>query len=141
MTEFTPLTSAIGGMLIGLSAVFLMVTHGRIAGMTGIFNAVLPPFPADWHWRVSFLAGAVLAPAIYVLLSGNQIEVDVPVSHMLLAAGGVIVGIGVTFGSGCTSGHGVCGMARFSRRSFVATCVFMAATFASVFIVRHVIGL
>ena len=141
MTEFTPLTSAIGGMLIGLSAVLLMVTHGRIAGMTGIFNAVLPPFPADWPWRAAFLAGAVLAPAIYVLLSGNPIAVDVPVSHTLLAVGGVIVGIGVTFGSGCTSGHGVCGMARFSRRSFVATCVFMAATFASVFVVRHVIGL
>jgi uncharacterized protein len=140
LTEFTPYLSAIGGVLIGLSAVLLMATHGRIAGMTGIFNALLPPFPADWQWRLAFLAGAVAAPAIYVALTGSPIALEVPISNAALILGGLIVGVGVTYGSGCTSGHGVCGMARFSKRSFVATCVFMATTFVTVFIVRHVIG-
>jgi hypothetical protein len=140
LTEFTPISSAFGGFLIGLSAILLMLAHGRIAGMTGIFSALLPPFPADWQWRLAFLAGAVAGPAIYMALTGNTIAVEVPISNAALILGGLIVGVGVTYGSGCTSGHGVCGMARFSKRSFVATCVFMATTFATVFVVRHVIG-
>lgn len=140
MTEFTPLAAALGGFLIGLSAVLLMLFHGRIAGMTGIVGAVLPPVASDWQWRAVFLAGAVAGPVIYSAASGNVIAIDEPVSKTMLVVGGLIVGVGVTFGAGCTSGHGVCGMARFSRRSFVATCVFMAATFATVFVIRHVIG-
>jgi hypothetical protein len=140
VTEFTPYAAMIGGFLIGLSAVLLMLTNGRIAGMTGILNGVLPPVASDWPWRAAFIAGAVAGPVAYSLFSGNRIAIEVPVSTAMLVIGGLIVGVGVTYGSGCTSGHGVCGMARFSRRSFVATCVFMAATFATVFVVRHVIG-
>ena len=140
MTEFTPFAAAFGGFLIGLSAVLLMLFHGRIAGMTGFVGAVLPPVASDWQWRAAFLAGAVAGPVIYSVASGNVLAIDVPVSKAMLIFGGLIVGVGVTYGGGCTSGHGVCGMARFSKRSFIATCVFMAATFATVFVVRHVIG-
>lgn len=140
MTEFTPFASLAGGALIGLAAVLLMAMHGRVAGMTGILTGVLPPVSSDWAWRVAFLAGAIAAPAILVA-SGGTVEFDVPVSSTALVIGGLIVGVGVTYGSGCTSGHGVCGMARLSPRSIVATLVFMAATFATVFVTRHVIGL
>ncbi len=140
MTEFTPLAAAFGGFLIGLSAVLLMLFHGRIAGMTGFVGAVLPPVASDWSWRAVFLAGAIAGPVVYSMATGNVIAIDEPVSKAMLVVGGLIVGVGVTFGGGCTSGHGVCGMARFSKRSFVATCVFMATTFATVFVIRHVFG-
>lgn len=138
-TEFTPLLSTAGGILIGLSAVLLMIFHGRIAGMTGILTGALPPFSGETTWRVAFLAGAILAPLMWTM-AGGTIEFAVPVSDMMLAIGGLIVGVGVYFGSGCTSGHGVCGMARLSPRSIVATVTFMIATFITVYIVRHVIG-
>lgn len=136
-TEFTPWLSLGGGVLIGLSATILMWLNGRIAGMTGILFGIIPPFAPDWSWRAAFIAGAVIAPLIWIA-AGNPIAFAVPVSNPALIAGGLIVGIGVTFGGGCTSGHGVCGMARLSPRSIVATVVFMAVTFATVFIVRHV---
>lgn len=139
MTEFTPWLSLLGGVLIGLSATLLMALNGRIAGMTGILSGVVPPLSDDWQWRAVFLAGAILAPMVYVL-AGGTIGFSVPVSSAALIVGGLIVGIGVSFGSGCTSGHGICGIARFSPRSIVATVIFMAATFATVFVVRHVIG-
>jgi uncharacterized protein len=139
MTEFTPWLSLAGGILIGLSAVLLMAFHGRIAGMTAILGGIIPPVPADWAWRAAFLAGAVIGPLAYIA-SGNTIEFSVPVSTSALVIGGVIVGIGVTYGSGCTSGHGVCGMARLSPRSIAATLVFMAFSIATVFVIRHVIG-
>lgn len=138
-TEFTPYLSLLGGVLIGLSATLLMVFHGRIAGMTGILAGVLPPVSADWAWRAAFLAGAVVAPLLFTQ-AGGTIAFAVPVSATALIIGGLIVGIGVTFGAGCTSGHGVCGMARLSKRSIVATAVFMASTALTVFVVRHVIG-
>ncbi len=139
MTEFTPWMSLAGGILIGLSAVLLMALHGRIAGMTAILGGIIPPFPTDWAWRAAFLAGAVIAPMAWVA-TGNTIAFAVPLSTPMLVIGGVIVGIGVTYGSGCTSGHGVCGMARLSPRSIVATLVFMAFSIGTVFVVRHVIG-
>lgn len=139
VTEFTPLQSLIGGSLIGLSAVLLMAFHGRIAGMTAIVGGVLPPFSSDWQWRAAFLAGAIVSPLIY-LAFGGEIDFNVPPSTAMLIAGGLVVGVGVTYGSGCTSGHGVCGMARVSPRSITATAVFMAATFASVYVVRHLVG-
>lgn len=138
-TEFTPIASLAGGALIGLATVLLMATHGKIAGMTAILNGVIPPFPADWAWRAAFLAGAIGAPAVIVAL-GGEIAFAVPVSTMAMIVGGVIVGVGVTYGSGCTSGHGICGMARLSPRSIVATLIFMATTFITVFVVRHVLG-
>jgi uncharacterized membrane protein YedE/YeeE len=139
MTDFTPFQSLLGGALIGLSAVLLMVLHGRIAGMTGILTGVIPPVSAEWRWRAAFLAGAVMAPLLY-LTAGGQIAFSVPVSTLALVVGGFLVGIGVHFGSGCPSGHGICGIARLSPRSFVAVATFMVSAFATVFIIRHVIG-
>ena len=139
MTEFSPWLSLAGGILIGLSAVLLMAFHGRIAGMTAILAGIIPPVPVDWAWRAAFMAGAVIGPVAY-LATGNAIEFSVPISIPMLVVGGVVVGIGVTYGSGCTSGHGVCGVARLSPRSIVATLVFMAFSIATVYIIRHVIG-
>lgn len=139
MTDFTPIQSLAGGMLIGLSAVFLMALHGRVAGMTGILTGVIPPAASDWRWRVAFLAGAIVAPVIW-LAAGGVIPFDVPVSTAALAIGGLLVGVGVHFGNGCPSGHGVCGLARFSPRSLAAVVTFMLTAFATVFVVRHVIG-
>jgi uncharacterized membrane protein YedE/YeeE len=139
MTDFTPIQSLIGGALIGLSAVFLMALHGRVAGMTGILTGVIPPVASDWRWRAAFLAGAIVAPVIY-LAAGGVIPFEVPVSTGALIFGGLLVGIGVHFGNGCPSGHGICGLARFSPRSLAAVLTFMATAFATVFVVRHVIG-
>ena len=140
MTEFTPLTSLAGGILIGTSAVLLMLFHGRVAGMTGILAGLLPPLARDWVWRVAFLAGAVGAPVMYVLTSGNAVEISVPVTGPALMIGGILVGAGVIYGNGCPSGHGVCGIARLSRRSIVATITFMLAAIVTVFVLRHVLG-
>ena len=139
MTEFTPYYSLLGGVLIGLAATLLMAFHGRIAGMTGILQGILPPFAADWQWRAAFLAGAVAAPFVFTNL-GGIIDFAVPVATLPMIIGGFIVGAGVYFGSGCTSGHGVCGMARLSPRSIAATTIFMIAAFITVYVTRHVIG-
>jgi len=138
MTEFTPFQSLAGGVLIGLAAVGLMLAYGRIAGATGILTGIISS--SDRSWRVAMLLGMVLAPGLMLLTTGDLPVIDVPVSASALAAGGFIVGLGVTFGSGCTSGHGVCGMARLSPRSIVATLTFMATTAATVYLARHVAG-
>lgn len=139
-TEFTPVLSLIGGVTIGLAATFFMALHGRIAGMTGILGGLIPPFASDWKLRVAFLAGAILAPAL-MLMAGQAVPFATSTPLPLLIIGGFIVGVGVLFGSGCTSGHGVCGLARLSPRSAAATATFMATTFITVFVVRHVLGL
>lgn len=140
-TAFTPLASLGGGALIGLAAVLLMLALGRIMGATGILTgAVLPTGPGDRGWRLAVLAGMVSGPLAYRLLTGGFPTIDVPVSAPMLVLGGGLVGIGVTLAGGCTSGHGVCGLSRLSPRSFVATATFMATTFATVFVVRHLIG-
>ncbi|WP_342770068.1 MULTISPECIES: YeeE/YedE family protein [Mesorhizobium] len=139
MTNFTPLQSLLGGALIGLSAVLLMALHGRIAGMTGILTGVIPPLSPEWRWRAAFLAGAVAAPLLYQA-AGGHIALSVPMPTLALVGGGFLVGIGVHFGGGCPSGHGICGIARLSPRSMVAVATFMVAAFATVFIIRHVIG-
>lgn len=138
-TTFTPWMSLFGGILIGISATLLMALHGRIAGMTGILAGLVPPVVKDWGWRVAFLCGAILAPFVLIKFGGT-VPFAVPNSTLALIIGGLIVGIGVFFGSGCTSGHGVCGIARLSPRSITATLVFMIATFATVFLTRHVLG-
>ncbi len=138
-TSFTPFLSLFGGMLIGLAAVVLMALLGRVAGMTGILGGVLPPAASDWRWRAMFLAGAVTAPFAYSSLAGTAVEFAVPSSLAALVLGGLLVGVGVAYGGGCTSGHGVCGIARLSGRSIVATCIFMAAAFLTVFITRHIL--
>ncbi|MGE0233221.1 MAG: YeeE/YedE family protein [Flavobacteriaceae bacterium] len=138
-TAFTPWEALIGGVLIGMAAVMLMALNGRIAGMTGILAGLVPPYPSDWPWRAAFTFGALAAPAVYAAMGGH-LEFGVPISTAAMIGGGLVVGAGAYVGSGCTSGHGVCGMARLSPRSIVATCIFMAATFVTVFVVRHVIG-
>ncbi|MBV6657771.1 MAG: YeeE/YedE family protein [Devosiaceae bacterium] len=140
-TSFTPIASLFGGALIGVAAVALMAFAGRIMGATGILSgAALIRKPGDTDWRIALIAGMVTAPPLLWLVTGSLPAVEVPVSTVSLVVGGALVGIGVTFGGGCTSGHGVCGMARFSVRSVVATLTFMAATFVTVFIARHVVG-
>ncbi len=140
-TTFTPLGSLFGGILIGSAAVLLMLLRGRIAGATGILaGALLPAGLADWSWRIAMIAGMVSAPALFGLVSGGELSVQVPVSSGALVIGGLIVGVGVTLASGCTSGHGVCGMARLSVRSVAATLTFMIVTFATVYLIRHGFG-
>jgi uncharacterized protein len=139
ITEFTPYASLIGGILIGLGAVILMAFNGRIAGMTAMLGGMLEPKSPDSPWRLAFLAGAIAAPLTATLL-GAEFSFASPTTGVLLAIGGVIVGVGVTYGSGCTSGHGVCGLARLSPRSLVATLTFMATTFATVTLIRHGFG-
>ncbi len=140
-TDFTPGLSSFGGILIGLAAVLLMASIGRIAGATGILTGLFAPSnAADWMWRAAMLAGMVSAPSAVLLATGEMPVITVPVSMWSLAIGGFIVGIGVVLGSGCTSGHGVCGLARLSPRSLAATLTFMITTAATVFLIRHVIG-
>lgn len=139
MTEFTPVASFLGGALIGLSAVLLMALNGRIAGMSGILAGLLPPAAAGVAWRLAFLAGAVAAPLLLAGVTGREAGFESPVGGPWLILGGLIVGIGTYVGSGCSSGHGVCGIARVSPRSLVATGIFMATAFVTVFVVRHVL--
>lgn len=140
MNEFTPLSSTAGGILIGLAAVLLMASLGRVAGISGMIGGLLSSDRAERGWRGAFLAGMIAAAPLLLLVTGRMPEIEVPVSLPMLAIGGLAVGIGVSYSSGCTSGHGVCGMARFSKRSITATLVFMATTAATVFILRHVMG-
>ena len=139
MDNFTPISALLGGLLIGLAAAVLWLTNGRIGGISGIVGNLPSARPGDIFWRVAFLAGLILAPLGYASLAGTQVillEATVPV----ILGGGLLVGFGTRLGGGCTSGHGVCGLARFSPRSFVATCLFMAAGFVTVFLTRHVPG-
>jgi uncharacterized membrane protein YedE/YeeE len=140
-TVFTPIASLVGGMLIGLAAVTLMLLRGRIMGATGVLTGVLLPASRyDWTWRVLLLAGMFVGPWVYYTIAGQLPAIDVPASTPLLLLGGFLVGIGVTLGSGCTSGHGVCGMARLSPRSFAATATFMLTTGLTVYVMRHILG-
>lgn len=140
-TVFTPFQSLGGGALIGVAAVMLMATMGRVLGATGILAGLLQPSSlADWSWRAAVVLGMISGPALVLWMTGQMPVVTVPGSTTMLILGGFIVGIGVTFGSGCTSGHGVCGMARLSPRSIAATLTFMATTGLTVFVIRHILG-
>jgi uncharacterized membrane protein YedE/YeeE len=140
-TTFTPWASLGGGILIGIAATLLMLVHGRIMGATGILaGLVMPANRQDFGWRAALVAGMVCGPPALWLLTGAWPQTQVTVSLPLLLLSGVIVGVGVSYGGGCTSGHGVCGIARLSPRSVVATLTFMATTFATVYIARHLIG-
>lgn len=140
-TTFTPWASLGGGILIGIAATLLMLLHGRIMGATGILaGLVIPDSRADFAWRAALVAGMICGPAMLWLLTGVWPEAQTTVSLPVLILSGLIVGIGVSYGGGCTSGHGVCGIARLSPRSIVATLTFMGATFATVYALRHVIG-
>ena len=140
-TAFTPWASLGGGALIGLAAVLLMALHGRILGATGILGGLLRfNDPSDWALRAAIIAGMAAGPLAWLLVSGELPVIDHPVPNWAVVLGGLIVGEGVSYGGGCTSGHGVCGIARFSRRSVVATLSFMASAIATVFVIRHVMG-
>ncbi|NVK35480.1 MAG: YeeE/YedE family protein [Rhodobacteraceae bacterium] len=141
MTEFTPFLSLAGGALIGLASVALMAFHGRIAGINGILGGLLDgPKSEGLPTRIAFLVGMIAAPTAILAVTGEMPQITVPVSNLMLAIGGFIVGFGTTMGSGCTSGHGVCGIARLSPRSIIATLMFMASTLVTVYVIRHVIG-
>jgi len=141
ITPFTPVASTIGGMLIGLSAVLLMLFNGRIAGISGILARLFPPYAgADAASAVAFVVGLMAAPLCYWAVTGGLVPQTVSPDAVLMAIAGLLVGFGTVYGSGCTSGHGVCGIARLSRRSLVATAVFMVMGFVTVFVMRHLIG-
>ena len=138
MTEFTPFASTIGGAMIGASAVLLMATHGRIAGISGIAVRMFPPYlDQDATGRVMFILGLVAAPLLYAMLSGGWAPMTIAGSSALLVAAGLLVGFGSIWGGGCTSGHGICGLSRLSFRSLVAVATFMATAIITVFIIRH----
>jgi uncharacterized membrane protein YedE/YeeE len=138
MTEFTPLSSLVGGLLIGLAAVWLMAANGRIAGISGILGRLLPPDrDGTAPERLAFIAGLIAAPML-VVAAGGTLQQTLSSNLALLVVAGLLVGFGSTLGSGCTSGHGVCGLSRLSRRAFAATLVFMAAGMITVYVVRHV---
>ncbi len=138
MQNFTPVSSLIGGAFIGLSAILLLWLNGRIAGISGIFHGLFPPHKSDFLWRVLFLTGLILGSFIYYLFPQIHFipRTNYPISLLLLA--GFLVGIGTRLSGGCTSGHGVCGIARMSRRSLVATLIFFAFGLLSVYVIRHI---
>ncbi len=139
-TDFSPWASLFGGALIGLAAVLLMGLHGRVMGVSGLLSTALLSRPnSDSGWRFALLAGMLSGPALLLVLTGSLPVIDVPVSNAALLIGGLLVGMGVSLGSGCTSGHGVCGIARLSRRSILATLCFMATAVSTVFVIRHLL--
>lgn len=140
MTNFTPISAAIGGALIGLSAVLLMLFNGRIAGVTGITAGILDPLSSDRSWRATFVLGLVAAPLSAVLLGYSLPIVQMPASYVTIAVAGLLVGFGTRLSNGCTSGHGICGIARLSPRSIIATGIFMVAAIVVVAITRHGFG-
>ncbi len=141
MTEFTPFASAIGGTMIGLSAALLLWSHGKIAGISGIVGGLLGrPRAGDTSWRVSFVAGLVLTGVVASLLSPGSMQVGIERTVGALAVAGLLVGFGTRLGSGCTSGHGVCGISRLSVRSVIATLLFTVFGAAVVYVVQHVLG-
>lgn len=140
-TAFTPFASLGGGLFIGLGAVLLMLGLGRILGATGIMSGlVLAQSREEASWRIAMVIGMIAAPVVIWLVNGTMPAVDVPVSPVMIVIGGVIVGFGASLGSGCTSGHGVCGLSRLSIRSLVAVPTFMATAGITVFLIRHVFG-
>jgi uncharacterized membrane protein YedE/YeeE len=139
-TDFTPVTSLLGGALIGASAVMLMAAQGRIAGVSGIAVRLLPPYADnEFAGRLAFILGIVVAPLVVLLATGTAPLPSIEAGPVLLAFAGLLVGFGSVWGNGCTSGHGVCGLSRLSVRSLVATLTFMATAMATVFLVRHVL--
>jgi uncharacterized protein len=137
--HFTPWTSLAGGLLIGLAASAFVLLSGRISGISGILGGLLRPARGDIAWRIAFIAGLVGAPLAYGLFTALP-EVRIEAGDTALVAAGLLVGLGTRYGSGCTSGHGVCGLSRLSPRSLVATLSFMLAGFFTLFVLRHLIA-
>ena len=140
MEHFTPISAAIGGTLIGFSAALLWLINGRIAGISGIIGSIWLAGTGDLAWRIAFIVGLIAAPLLYALAGGALPHIVFSVPTPLIIAAGLLVGFGTRLGGGCTSGHGVCGLARLSPRSLTATALFMATAIATSFILRHLIG-
>jgi uncharacterized membrane protein YedE/YeeE len=140
MANFTPLSAAIGGALIGLSAVLLMLLTGRIAGISGIFSGLLNLRGEDKGWRIAFVAGLILAPVIAGAIGYGMTPPKLPASWAVIVAAGLLVGFGTRLGGGCTSGHGICGIGRLSLRSVAATIIFMVTAVITVAVTHHVLG-
>jgi uncharacterized membrane protein YedE/YeeE len=140
MTTFTPYSALLGGFLIGLAAAMLLFFNGRIAGVSGITSGAFPPWQRDGLWRWCFLAGLIIMPALYQS-TGVKIAVQIQTPIPILILAGLLVGYGTRLGNGCTSGHGVCGLSRFSLRSLAATLTFMATAALTVYLTRHVFGM
>lgn len=142
MDRFTPVSSTLGGLLIGISAAGLLLLTGRIAGISGVLGGLVAPSPQetkDRGWRLFFLAGLLLGGLVFGIFTGRTKAPVAPIA--VVGVAGVLVGFGTRLGSGCTSGHGVCGIGRLSKRSIVATGVFMATGMATVFLTRHLLGM
>ena len=137
---FTPIPSLLGGMILGIAAALYVLLHGRILGISGIVSGLLHPKLTDSAWRVSLVLGLVSAPFIAALFLGIFPIVVIDSDWIAIVIAGLLVGFGSHYGSGCTSGHGICGLSRLSPRSLVATLAFMAAGFLTVFVLRHLIG-
>ena len=137
--NFTPWTSLAGGLMIGIATALFLVFNGRIAGISGIVGGLLTPARGDIAWRLAFVGGLVLSPLVFSSIAPLP-QVHIEAGYPVLILAGLLVGIGTRYGSGCTSGHGVCGLSRRSPRSMVATVAFMFAGFVTVYLVRHLVG-
>ena len=137
---FTPWAALAGGLLIGAAATMLLLLNGRIAGISGVLGGLLKPTRGDVGWRVAFVSGLLIAPLLYVLVAELP-RPQIDAGYVALVVAGLLVGAGTRYGSGCTSGHGVCGLSRLSPRSLVATLAFMGGGFATVFVLRHLFSL
>ena len=137
--NFTPWASLAGGILLGLASAMFILINGRILGISGIIGGLLRPTSGDVGWRLAFVLGMLVAPLLYLLLAG-PVAVRIDASWATLVVAGLLVGVGTRFGSGCTSGHGVCGLSRLSPRSLVATLAFMGAGFVTVYLMRHLLA-
>ena len=153
LNAFTPASALAGGALIGLAAAMFLLFNGRVAGISGIVGGLLRPKQGEVSWRLAFVIGLMVAPLVYQAANLSFINypiynlrryfpanIGIDATETTLVIAGLLVGIGTRYGSGCTSGHGVCGLSRFSVRSLVATLLFMAAGFVTVFVMRHVLG-
>ena len=138
--SFTPIPSLLGGMILGLATALYVFLHGRILGISGIVAGLLHPKMTDSAWRLSLVLGLISAPFLAALFFGIIPIVEIDSSWLGIVIAGLLVGFGAQYGSGCTSGHGICGLSRLSPRSLVATLAFMSAGFIMVFIIRHLIG-
>jgi uncharacterized membrane protein YedE/YeeE len=137
--SFTPIPSLLGGMILGVAAALYVILHGRILGISGIVSGLLHSKAGDWSWRLAFALGLLTSSFLAALIFGIFPVIEVEANWLTVIVAGLLVGFGVQYGSGCTSGHGICGLSRLSPRSLVATLSFMTAGFLVVFIIRHLI--
>lgn len=138
--SFTPIPSLLGGIILGLAAALYVLLHGRILGISGIISGLLHPKLSDSAWRVSLVLGILSAPFLAALFFGIFPVIEIESGWVTIVIAGLLVGFGTQYGSGCTSGHGICGLSRLSPRSLVATLAFMGAGFITVFVIRHLLG-